>query len=108
MLQCRRMGIASIVLNVLSVMSLPMVLAVGVMTTDSPRTPKGHFRALRWFLGLHLFIVAASIPAAWGLRSAGRPGAALWTSLSPAAWVVVGFALLWALDFGGARDKVKP
>ena len=101
------MGIASIVLNVLSVVSLPMVLAVGVMTTDSPHTSKGHFRALRWFLAGHLGVVIASIAAAWWLRSASRPGAALLASLSPAIWIALAFGLLALWGFGRTRDQAK-
>lgn len=97
------MGIASIVLNVLSVVMLPMVLAVAVMTTDSPSTPKGHFRGVYWFLGTHGAIVIGSIAGAWWLRSAGRPGAALLASLAPVAWIVLAFALLSVLGFGKAK-----
>jgi len=101
------MGIASIVLNVLSVVTLPMMLAVGVMTTDSPHTPKGHFRVLLGFLAGYLVVVLGSIAAAWWLRSGSRPGAALLASLSPATWIVLGFGLLWVTDFGGGGDKIK-
>ncbi len=101
------MSIASIVLNVLSVISLPMVLALAVMTTDSPHTSKSHFRFLKGFLGVHLLVVLASIPAAWWLRSAGRPGAALLASLSPGAWLVLGFVFLALFGFGGTKGAVK-
>ena len=101
------MGIASIVLNVLSVVMAPMVLAVAVMTTDSPRTSKGHFRAVYWFLGIHGAIVLGSIAGAWGLRSAGRAGTALLASLAPVAWIVLAFALLFVLGFGRRGDEAK-
>ncbi len=86
------MGIASIVLNILSVVSLPMVLAFAVMTTDSPYTPKRWFRILKGILFLHLVVVIASIPVAWWLRSSDRPGLALAAGLSPAAWLLLAFA----------------
>ena len=91
------MGIAGIVLNVLSVVSLPMVLALGVMTTDSPSTSKRHFTVLKWILAIHLGVVIASIAVSWWLRSSGRPGLALAVSCSPGAWLVLVFA--WAALF---------
>ncbi|HZE99402.1 MAG TPA: hypothetical protein VE981_20525 [Planctomycetota bacterium] len=98
------MGIASIVLNILSVVSLPMVLAFAVMTTDSPSTPKSYFRLLYGVLLMHLLVVVASIVGAWVLRSASRPGPALLTSLAPAAWIVLAFAgILLFVDFGGRK-----
>jgi hypothetical protein len=100
-------GTASIVLNVLSVVTLPMVLAVGVMTTDSPHTSKRHFRALKGFLAGHLVVVLASIAAAWWLRSQSRPGAALLSALSPAAWIALAFGLVALLGFGGTRGQGK-
>lgn len=93
------MGIASIVLNVLSVLLLPMVLMVGVMTTDSPHTPKGHFRALWVFLVGHLVVVVAAIAGSWWLRSELRPGAALLASLAPLGWILLGFGAL-AIGYG--------
>jgi hypothetical protein len=86
------MGIASIILNVLSVLSLPMVLAVGVMTTDSPSTSKRHFSILKWTLAVHLGVVIASIAVSWWLRTSSRPGLALAASLSPGMWIVLVFA----------------
>ncbi len=94
------MGIASIVVNVLSVLLLPVVLMVGIMTTDSPSTSKGHFRALYGFLGGHLVVVLGSIAGAWWLRSESRPGAALLASFSPLGWILLGFALLVVSGFG--------
>jgi hypothetical protein len=93
-------GIASIVLNVLSVITVPMVLAVGVMTTDSPRTTAGHLRGLKVFLIGYFVVVLGSIAAAWWLRSESRPGAALLASLSPAAGIALGFGLLAVSGFG--------
>lgn len=86
------MGLASIVLNVLSVISLPMVIALGVMTTDSPATSSRHFRILTRILGVHLGVVIGSVAGSWRLRSDGRPGGALLSSLAPAAWLVLIFA----------------
>jgi hypothetical protein len=91
-------GIASIVLNVLSVITVPMVLAVGVM--DSPRTTAGHLRGLKVFLIGYFVVVLGSIAAAWWLRSESRPGAALLVSLSPAAGIALGFGLLAVSGFG--------
>lgn len=91
------MGIASIVLNVLSVVSLPMVLALGVMTTDSPSTSKRHFSILKGILIVHLGIVIASVAGSWWMRSESRPGLALAASLSPGAWLVLVF--VWAAFF---------
>jgi len=100
-------GIASIVLNVLSVVTLPMVFAVAVMTTDSPPTPKGHFRALGGFRAGHLVVVLASIAAAWRLRSQSRPGAALLSALTPAVWIALAFGFLAIFGFGGKRSPAK-
>lgn len=97
------MGIAGIVLNVLSVLSLPMVLMLGVMTTDSPHTPKAHFRALYGFLGGHLLVVIGSVAGSWWLRSEARPGAALLAALAPLGWVVLGFGLLVVSGFGKGK-----
>ena len=99
-----RHGIASIVLNVLSVLLVPMVLMVGVMTTDSPHTSKGHFKALYWFLGGHLVVVLGSIAGAWWLRSESRPSAAVLASLAPLGWILLGFGILAVSGFG----KKKP
>jgi len=96
-------GIASIVLNVLSVITVPMVLAVGVMTTDSPRTTAGHLQGLKVFLIGYFVVVLGSIAAAWWLRSESRPGSALLASLSPAAGIALGFGLLAVSGFGKRR-----
>ena len=97
------MAIASIVLNVLSVLTLPMMLAVGVMTTDSPHTPKGHHRGLLAYLGSYVVVVLGAVAVTWWLRSESRPGAALLASLSPAAWILLGFGLLALSGFGSAK-----
>src|SRR5258706_13244851 len=85
------MRYASIALNILSVVSLPMVLAFSVMTTDSPHTPKHYIRILYGLLLVHLAVVIASIAVAWRFRAALRPGLALAASLSPGAWLVIAF-----------------
>jgi hypothetical protein len=100
------MRIASVVLNILSVVSLPMVLAFAVMTTDSPHTPKHYIRILQGILIIHLAVVIASIALAWRLRAALRPGLALAAGLSPAVWLVlafIGVALFVNLDPPGKK-----
>lgn len=97
------MGYASIALNILSVVTLPMVLAVAVMTTDSPRTPKSYIRGLYCYLAGYLLVVLGSIGAAWWLRSESRPGTALLVAFSPLGWILFGFALLVVSGFG--KDK---